>query len=338
MSLSDEVLMARALRLAEACLQQCVMAPRTAVLVVRDGEVASEHLGVPNPEQAWANALAGGVEGATLVSPVAPPLGVQDQLMASAPARLVLGQGWRGVGRLELATEVLQQSCARLNPAAGLGRPLVRMKLAMSVDGRTALAHGISKWITGEAARADVQNWRARSAALVTGVGTVLADDPRLTVRTGSAEVDGVRRQRIVLDSGFRTPATATLLQDAQGTVEIWGLESPPAGRPECRAVSPDADGRVSLAAVVSDLGDRGCQEILFECGAELAGAVLKSGLLDELVVYIAPKFLGHRGRALVILPDYAEVASELEMVLADSRKVGEDIRLIFRSRDTTYG
>ena len=331
--------MARALRSAEAGAEWCVAAPRTAVLVVRDGEVRFEIVGRAGPEGAWEQALRNAGAGDTLVSPLPPPASQFDQVRAVGPGALVLGSampgGLEGLEGVEVRAGILEASCAELNPAVLCGRPWVRLKLAMSLDGRTALSNGASQWITGSDARADVQRLRARSGALVTGVGTVLADDPRLNVRTGDAGIDTVRRWRVVLDSAFRTPASAVLLQEpslACGPVEIWGTAEAPAQRGECLEVPADPEGRVAIEHVVRELGRRGVQEILFECGAALAGTLLESGLLDELVVYIAPKLLGHRGRGLVELPEYTAVDQAPGMRLVQSRQIGEDVRLILRN------
>ena len=328
--------MARALRLAESCAEQCVDAPRTAVLVVQGGEIRFEAGGADGPESAWQKALDHAGSGTTFVSPLAPPEGVREAVRARAPDGLVLGSGNSdGLGGVPIRGDVLRESCRALNPAHARGRPWVRLKLAMSLDGRTALANGISKWITGDEARADVQRLRARSGALVTGIGTVLADDPRLNVRTGNEAVDSVPRTRVILDSAFRTPSSALLLQAgslAFGPVEICGTAEAPRECEACLEVPSDAEGRVALDHVVEDLGARGVQEVLFECGAALAGSLLESGLLDELVVYIAPKFLGHRGRGLIELPKYTDIGQAPGMRLVESRRLGEDIRLILRN------
>ena len=221
------------------------------------------------------------------------------------------------------------------------GRPFVRLKLAQSLDGRTALANGVSKWITGEAARADVQSWRARSSAVLTGIGTVLADDPQLTVRlppTGGGE----RRQplRVVLDSALRTPPEARLFAGGGEVLILTTL----AALDEARATAlsargarieslPDRAGRLELPAVLDRLGELEANEVLIEAGATLAGELVQQGLVDELLLYVAPRLLGPAGRALVELPTLTELAAAPSFALIESQLVGADLRLRLRPR-----
>jgi len=222
------------------------------------------------------------------------------------------------------------------------GRPLVRVKLAMSLDGRTALADGESRWITGAAAREDVQHWRARSSAVLTGVGTVLADDPRLDVRLPPPAPGGERRQplRVVLDAQLRTPAEARLFE-ARGEVLIFTLIAAP---DEPRAVgltqrgarieSLPADGdRLSLPAVLERLGELEMNELLVEAGATLAGQLLQEGLIDELLLYVAPRFLGPAARPLVALPPPQQLEEASAYTLLGVQQFGEDLRLRLRPR-----
>src|SRR5699024_1377927 len=168
------------------------------------------------------------------------------------------------------------------------GRPWVRVKLAMSLDGRTALANGESKWITGEAARADVQHWRARSSAILTGSGTVLADDPRLTVRLDEPFEPPLR---VVLDRRLRTPAASRVLDDQAPPLLLHagtaGMPPHLAGVEHARVET--RDGCLDLEAVLVLLAHRGCNELHVEAGATLCGALLAAGLADELVLYVAP-------------------------------------------------
>ena len=221
------------------------------------------------------------------------------------------------------------------------GRPFVRLKLAQSLDGRTALANGASKWITGEAARADVQSWRARSSAVLTGIGTVLADDPQLTVRLPPT-AGGERREplRVVLDSALRTPPGARLFSGGGEVLILTTL----AALDEARATAlsargarieslPDRAGRLELAAVLDRLGELEANEVLIEAGATLAGELVQQGLVDELLLYVAPRLLGPAGRALVELPALTDLAAAPSFALIESQAVGDDLRLRLRPR-----
>lgn len=218
------------------------------------------------------------------------------------------------------------------------GRGRLRAKLAMSLDGRTAMASGESQWITGPAARRDVQILRAESCAILTGVGTVLADDCALTVRdqmlSGAALPSPARRAlRVVADSRLRTPAGAAVLTGEQPSLLLHGAGL--AVPPELASVSaqglPLRDGALDTGALLAALADRECNEILLESGPRLAGALLGEGLLDELIVYIAPRLLGSRARPLFELP-LDRMADALDLQLLDRRMVGQDQRLVFQS------
>ena len=219
------------------------------------------------------------------------------------------------------------------------GRPWMRLKLAMSLDGRTALANGESRWITSEAAREDVQRWRARSSAILSGVGTVLADDPRLNVRLPT-EDGRERRQplRAVLDSRLRTPPTARLFDDGGEVLIFTGdgkLEEARLGTLSTRGARieslPLVDGWLSLGAVADRLGELEANEVLIEAGPTLAGELLRQGLVDELLLYMAPKLLGPTGRALIAMPELAALEDAPGFTVLDVQRVGEDLRLRLR-------
>src|SRR5688572_7762282 len=213
------------------------------------------------------------------------------------------------------------------------GRPWVRLKLAMSLDGRTALANGASQWITGEAARDDVQHWRARSSAVLTGVGTVLADDPRLDVRLSPE-----RRQplRVVLDSRLRTPPESRLLQ-TRGDVLIFTATADQALRSALEARGAHVEvmggqGRLDVHAVLMRLGALEMNEVLVECGATLAGELIRAALVDELLIYMAPMLLGPQARALVELPELHDLRASRRFEVIETCHVGQDLRLRLRS------
>jgi diaminohydroxyphosphoribosylaminopyrimidine deaminase/5-amino-6-(5-phosphoribosylamino)uracil reductase len=215
------------------------------------------------------------------------------------------------------------------------GRPWLRSKIAMSLDGRTALANGASQWITGEAARRDVQHWRARSCAVLTGINTVLADDAQLNVR----DLETARQPvRVVLDSRLRMPPNARMLQNCErGNVLIYTVLHDAAkiaaleksGATIC-PLSTD-NGQLSLPAVLSDLARRGCNEILVEAGSILNGALLRAGLVDELLLYFSPQLLGDAARGMARLGELTRLDQRVNLKWQDVRQVGNDLRIIVK-------
>jgi len=253
------------------------------------------------------------------------------------PNPLVAGQGIAKLRAAGIAVECGLMEAAARELNAGFcarmtrGTPWVRSKIATSLDGRTALASGVSQWITGAAARMDVQHWRARSCAVLTGIGTVLADDAQLSVR----EIETPRQPlRVVLDSRLRMPPDARMLQSA-GPVLIYAaindtekcaaLEQ--AGATVC--VLPDDNGQVDLAAMLVDLGQRGCNEVLLEAGSILNGALLRKGLVDELVLYLAPQLLGDMARGMAQLGELTSLDQRVNLEWQDVRQVGNDLRVM---------
>jgi diaminohydroxyphosphoribosylaminopyrimidine deaminase/5-amino-6-(5-phosphoribosylamino)uracil reductase len=217
------------------------------------------------------------------------------------------------------------------------------VKIAMSLDGRTALSGGASRWISGEAAREDVQHWRARSSAILTGVGTVLADDPRLDVRLSAAQPP---RQplRVVLDSHLRTPPGARLLA-GDGEVLILtaqtSLKDVQSGmRLTARGAriesAPEVNDRLSLEAVLDRLVELEVNELQVEAGPTLAGELVRQSLVDELLLYVAPRVLGNRARPLLALPEPASLSEASAFTLIETRQLGDDLRLRLRPRVAT--
>jgi diaminohydroxyphosphoribosylaminopyrimidine deaminase / 5-amino-6-(5-phosphoribosylamino)uracil reductase len=220
------------------------------------------------------------------------------------------------------------------------GVPFVRVKLAMSLDGRSALANGVSQWISGEAARADVQRWRARSSAILTGIGTVLADDPQLTVRQAGEGASGEPRQplRVVLDAQLRTPPAARLFAGGGEVLIVTGPASPDDARAAQLSARgariealPVVEQQLELAAVLARLGELEANEVLVEAGATLAGALISQGLVDELLVYVAPRLLGPDARALVQLPQLTALEQAPQFALFEMQQIGADARLRLR-------
>jgi diaminohydroxyphosphoribosylaminopyrimidine deaminase / 5-amino-6-(5-phosphoribosylamino)uracil reductase len=344
--------------------------PRVGALLVRDGEVLGRGWHVRAGEghaevQALADARAKGHDpaGATCyvsLEPCShqgrtPPCA--EALVQAGIARVVgalddpnpqvRGRGYQRLRDAGIQVDSCQVPAARqMNEGyvrrMETGRPWVRLKVAMSLDGRTAMASGESQWITGPEARADVQHWRARSCAVITGIGTVLADNPQLTVRAAKFAVDGWLRQplRVVLDSRLQTPPTARLFA-AEGPVLILGAAASASSRQDALARHAEVqlvDGpRPELADLLDELGRRDCNEVLFECGPRLAGSLLASGLWDELLLYVAPKLLGSEARPLAELP-FARLDEALVAFPVDSVPVGADMRLRFLARSGASG
>ena len=366
----DRFAMQRALTLAVRGLETTDPNPRVGCVIAQRGRIIGEgwheRAGEPHAEVAALRAAGSQAAGAAVYVTLEPcshhgrtPPCV-EALIAARVARVVIatddpnplvdGKGASALRAAGIAVEsgLLAEEAIALN--AGFfkrmrsGRPLVRVKLAMSLDGRTALANGESRWITGEAARADVHHWRARSSAVLTGVGTVLADDPRLDVRL-PGEAGGPRRQplRVILDTELRTPADARLFEVPGEVLILTGLTSPD----DARAASLTARGarieslpmegsRLALPAVLDRLGELELNEVLVEAGATLAGEMLRQSLADELLLYVGPRLLGPSGRALVAMPPPAQLADAPAFTIAEAQQLGEDLRLRLRPRAAT--
>jgi diaminohydroxyphosphoribosylaminopyrimidine deaminase/5-amino-6-(5-phosphoribosylamino)uracil reductase len=267
---------------------------------------------------------------------------------ATDPNPQVNGRGAEALRRAGVAVEagLLESEALELNRGfikrMQQGRPWVRLKLAMSLDGRTALASGASRWISGEAAREDVQRWRARSSAILTGVGTVLADDPRLDVRAPEAAGAQTRQPlRVLLDRRLRTPPAARLLGTG-GEVLIFtelaaladAARGAALGARGARIESLPADGeRLALGAVLERLGELEVNELLVEAGPTLSGELVRQSLVDELLLYVAPKLLGDKARPLLELPALTGLSEARAFTLLDTQPFGDDLRLRLRPR-----
>lgn len=210
------------------------------------------------------------------------------------------------------------------------GRPWVRVKLGCSLDGRTALASGESKWITGDAARRDVQRWRARSGALLTGAGTVLADDPSLTVRLDDAGIAFLPPLRVVLDSRLSS-LSQTQVRDARApTLYVHG-EGARTDIDVDRVAVATPTGSLDLHAVMRELAERQINEVQVEAGARLSGALLNAGLVDEILLYMAPVLLGEEARGLFAGLGIEQMQQRHSLHIVETRQIGTDLRLLLR-------
>jgi diaminohydroxyphosphoribosylaminopyrimidine deaminase/5-amino-6-(5-phosphoribosylamino)uracil reductase len=356
---TDHLHMAHALRLAERGLYTTQPNPRVGCVIAHGDEVIStgfhQRAGEPHAEVyalREAGVRARGATAYVTLEPCAhhgrtPPCA--DALVAAGVSRVVIAAedpfpqvAGRGIDKLRAAgiaaeTGLLREPARELNcgffSRLERGRPFVRVKLAMSLDGRTALANGESKWITGEAARMDVQRWRARSSVILTGSGTVLADDPRLTVRLPQDE-EFMPPLRVLLDRRLRTPAGSHVLDGATPTLVLHGNE---ASCPDERFARVERmamatrDSLLDLQAVLALLARRDCNEVHVEAGPALCGALFAAGLVDELLLYVAPLLLGDSARPLLQLPPLADMASRWQLQVVDQRMLGSDIRLRLR-------
>jgi len=245
----------------------------------------------------------------------------------------------KGIARLRAAgvdvqVGLLEAQAQALNPGfisrLRRGRPFVRVKIGASLDGRIAMASGESRWITGSAARDDVQRLRARSSAIVTGIGTVLSDDPALTVRVWDI---GRQPLRVVLDSRLRMSPRARILRPpgrtliATASTDVERAQALTAAGAEI-AYLPGIDGRTDPAQLLKFLAKFDLNEVLIEAGAGVSGAFLAAGLVDELVVYLAPMLLGDAGRGMFHLPALQALADRYELQVTDARAVGNDWRI----------
>lgn len=256
------------------------------------------------------------------------------------PNPLVAGNGLKTLQNagISVQTGLLTEQAENLNPGfirrMKGQRPFVRCKLGMSLDGRTAMENGESQWITGAESRADVQRLRAESSAILTGIGTVLADDPSLNVR--AKELVCKQPMRVVLDSCLRMPANAKMFGLEGETVIMHGSNFDAHRKQNLIDAGadlvcvPEVDSRLDLSSVMRELAVREVNEILIESGPTLAGAALMQHLVDELIVYVAPSLLGHKARELVTLPGLQHIQEKIGLDLLDARRIGTDLKLIY--------
>jgi diaminohydroxyphosphoribosylaminopyrimidine deaminase/5-amino-6-(5-phosphoribosylamino)uracil reductase len=350
----DRAAMARALELAHNGLYTTDPNPRVGCVLVKDGVVVGEgwhaRAGEPHAEPNAIASAGDGARGATAYVTLEPcnhfgrtPPCV-DALLAAGISRVVYALddpnpqvSGAGAARLrehgiKVQSGLMAELAHKLNPGflrrMRGGLPWVRVKLAVSLDGRTALANGESRWITSKAARTDVQYGRARSSAVLTGVGTILADDPALNVRIPESDRQPLR---VVLDSRLRTPSDSKVINRA-GKVLVVGVQDDAARRESLErqgvevAIVPARGLRPDLAAVLQLLAARGANEVWVEAGATLAGAFIAANLFDELVIYMAPTLLGPDARALALLPPLAQLEDRQRLRFTAVREVGDDL------------
>ncbi len=351
-------MMARALALAERGLETTTPNPRVGCVLARDGEIVGEgwheRAGEPHAEVHALRAAGERARGATAyvtLEPCShhgrtPPCA--DALVAAGVARVIAAMedpnpqvSGKGLARLraagiDTAAGLLQAQAHEINigfiSRMTRGRPWLRMKTASTLDGKTALNNGVSQWITGEAARRDGHRWRARACAVLTGIGTVRADDPQLSVRAVPCSrqplrvlVDArleVSPEARILAGGHCLIATAT--DDAEKTAALRER-----GAELLRL--PDAAGKVNLPALLQELGRRGLNEVHVEAGFGLNGSLLREGCVDELLMYFAPMLVGEAAQGLFRLPELTALDRAVRLKVADLRAVGEDFRLIAR-------
>lgn len=350
--------MAQALRLAEKGLYSTSPNPRVGCVMVRAGKIIGEgwheKTGDPHAEILALNRAGEEARGATAYVTLEPcnhqgrtgPC--TEALIKAAVARVVAAMQdpnplVNGAGTTKLKTAGIQVDSGLLeNEAHELnigyisrmtrGRPWVRMKIAASLDGKTALNNGKSRWITGEAARRDAHHWRARSCAVLTGIGTVKDDDPQLNVRHVSTPRQPVR---VVVDSRLEISPSARVLQGGRVVIYCAVSDEQRAARLREKDVQlialPNSEGKVELSQMMAHLAKLEVNEVLVEGGFKLNGSLLQAGLVDELLIYLAPHLIGDNARGMFHLSELGDLAGRRELKILDLRKVGEDLRVLAR-------
>ena len=352
----DHRFMAHALRLAERGLHTTTPNPRVGCVIVRDGTIVGEgwheRAGEPHAEVYALRSAGERARGATAyvtlepcdhtgrTPPCATALiqsGVTRVVAAMLdPNPLVAGTGLRTLSDagLETAIGLLESQAREMNcgfvSRMSRGRPWLRLKIAASLDGKTALNNGASQWISGEDARRDGHSWRARSCGILTGIGTVKDDDPRLTVR----EIETTRQpKKILIDSRLEVPLNAKIFDGTEVLIFSATADSekfaPLADMNATVIQLPDDHGKVDLAAMAQEQGKRGYNEILVEAGTKLNGSLMRAKLVDELLLYLAPHLLGDSARGMFGLPELATLSERRELAIKEVRPIGNDIRII---------
>ena len=355
---TDYRYMGRALSLAAQGLYSADPNPRVGCVLVRDGAIVAEGFHARAGEShAEANALAaaGSAARGAIAYVTLEPCNHQGRTPACSEALIgagivrvvyatedpngeVAGGGAKRLGQAGIATATgcMAREARALNPGfysrLERGRPFVRVKLAASLDGRTALANGKSQWLSCDAARADVQRLRARASAILTGASTARHDGARLTVRDASLELRGRVPLRVVLDPRLTLEPEARIFSEPGPVLVITGAVAAPGAAAlvarGAEVVSLPPDSCRDIAAVLAELARRGVNELLVEAGARLAGSFIQSGLVDEFILYMAPNLLGHDAQPLATLPMLDDLGDRWEFSFVDVRKVGTDLRL----------
>ena len=359
-SIADHTYMTRALQLAEQGLYSTQPNPRVGCVIVKDGKIVGEgaHLkaGEPHAEVFALRQAGGQVKGATAYITLEPcshtgrtppcsqaiiDAGIAKVIVAMLdPNPLVSGSGSAHLQahNIETVSGLMQAQAVELNPGfisrMTRQKPYVRCKIAASLDGKTALNNGTSQWITSEPARLDVQYWRARSCAILTGIGTVLADDPSMTVRGMTVRDIAMNRQplRVIVDSQLQTPIDAKILQGGNILIAFaFDTHNKADTLYEMGAellCIPNSEGKVCLNTLLSHLAAREINEVLVEAGEGLNGALLAQNLIDELLIYYAPKLMGSAAKGLFALPALTAMQQAIDLQILDLRQIGIDIRL----------
>ncbi len=350
--------MANALRLAEKGLYTTTPNPRVGCVITRNGQIVGsgwhEKAGQAHAEINALTIAGENARGATVYVTLEPcshhgrtppcvaaliKAGVARVVIAMEdPNPLVLGNGVKALQQsgVEVASGLLYEQAYSLNigfiKRMQKSMPWVRLKIAASLDGKTALNNGQSQWITAEAARKDGHRWRARSCAMLTGIKTILADNARLTVR----HIPATRQPRkIIIDNHLQIPLDAQVLQDGETiiftTVDAETAKIDKLEKMGVQVVVFARPGKVNLAKMLTTLAEQACNEILVEAGSALSGALIQNGLVDELIVYMAPVLLGNNAKAMFQLPELSSLDQKIALDIKDIRLVGQDIRVIAR-------
>jgi diaminohydroxyphosphoribosylaminopyrimidine deaminase/5-amino-6-(5-phosphoribosylamino)uracil reductase len=361
-SADDSRFMSEALRLAEMGLYTTDPNPRVGAVVVKDRQIVGRGFhktaGEAHAEVLALQDAGAAAQGATLYVTLEPcshhgktppcadavvAAGITRVVAAMTdPNPLVAGKGFERLtaARIRVDEGLMANQAKVLNPGfisrMTRGRPWVRTKLAASLDGRTALVNGESKWISSDASREDVHRWRARSSAVLTGIGTLLADDPTFTVR-----LPGEWRQpkKVIVDTNLSTPTNANVFKLNPDLVYIATGVDDPEEHEALNAIGaniqvfPERRGFMDLKAILETLAELECNEVLMEAGAGMNGALLAAGMVDELILYMCPSLLGDKARGMFSLPDINSMQERRNLDIVDARMFGPDLRLVLRPK-----
>ena len=357
-SSDDHAYMSQALQLAAKGLYTTSPNPRVGCVIVRDEKIVGSgwhvHTGQPHAEINALKVAGEAAQGATVYLTLEPcnhygrTRPCAEALVKAKVAKVIIAMkdpnplvAGRGVSflkqsKISVQDGLMKEKAKELNigfvSRMANNRPWIRMKIAASLDGKTALNNGVSQWITGEAARSDGHRIRARSCAVLTGIGTVLEDDPQLSVRF----IETSRQpRRVIIDSRLEIPIDAKVLR-GENELIFTGSENKEkiAVLKKMGAhpiILPDEKGKMDLEKIIKILADFEINEVLIEAGSKLSGAFIKARLVDELIIYLAPHLIGTAAQSMLQLPELTDLTEKYNLKIQDLRMVGQDIRVITR-------